>query len=297
SAASATEYFASSSITPISDHEYEDDYDHGDNVVPSTIVSVESEDKVRDTSAPETQTLGAFCKSPTTLRRLIKQGANESIGFGSAASATEYFASSSITPISDHEYEDDYDHGDNVVPSTIVSVESEDKKAEREAALVTALCQHVSELEVPVTAKASKVVALNEKNVKLSGKVATLELVRSELDVKTGAKYVVAVSKFENVCFPSLDESEGLKDSLLALIMLALNLKDDYGDVYLTSSFSEFQPSLDQVSIHIYFRSGEVIWEMLLSKVNPSVRGSAERRMLCSPSSSATTTSLGILDY
>nr|GEX77976.1 putative transposase (putative), gypsy type [Tanacetum cinerariifolium] len=52
-------------------------------------------------------------KSPTTLRRLIKQGANESIGFGSAASATEYFASSSITPISDHEYEDDYDHGDN----------------------------------------------------------------------------------------------------------------------------------------------------------------------------------------
>nr|GEW84432.1 hypothetical protein [Tanacetum cinerariifolium] len=187
-----------------------------------------------------------------------------------------------------------------------------------EAALVTALCQHVSELEVPVTAKASEVVALNEKNVKFSRKVSTLELVRSELDVKariehgkegrslaqieaydheTGEKYVVAVSKFENVCFPSLDESEGLKDSPLALIMSALTLKDDYGDVYLTPSFSEFQPSLDQVSIHIYFRSGEVIREMLLSEVNPSVRGSAERWMLCPPSSSATTTSLGILDY
>nr|GFC74071.1 hypothetical protein [Tanacetum cinerariifolium] len=117
-------------------------------VGPSTIVSVESEDKVHDTYAPKTQspltlltTKDVYVprwnvtnsaqidnrtifrnlldhvtppgKSPTTLRRLIKQGADESVGFGSAASATEDFASSSITPISDHEYEDDSDHGDN----------------------------------------------------------------------------------------------------------------------------------------------------------------------------------------
>ncbi|GKB65474.1 hypothetical protein Tco_0921660 [Tanacetum coccineum] len=297
------------------------------------------------------------------------------------------------------------------------------------AAEVTTLRQHVSELEAVATAKASEVVALNEKNVKLSGKVTALELVRGEFDVKiseltadcnslrskvvgeekmreefksiqdaaaqrldeqvtgldgriadvkrdmddhlyphmcttitwrrwvvghglclamykcaqsvecrttmgkvismainkgiqeglkaeidhgkegrllaqikaydpkTKAKYMVAVFEFENISFPLLDELEGLNDSLLALIMSALTLKDDHGDVDLTPSFSEFHPSLDQVSIPIYSESGEMIRDMLLLEVIKSVRGSAERRGKCPPSSFAPTTSLGISDY
>ncbi|GKC89209.1 hypothetical protein Tco_1149858, partial [Tanacetum coccineum] len=93
-------------------------------------------------------------KSPTALRRLIKQGVNDAACCGSAAPAMEDFASSSITPISEHEYEDDSDHGENVrtcppsgrfivlsssfadkdipaspqvVPSTTIAVESEDE--------------------------------------------------------------------------------------------------------------------------------------------------------------------------
>nr|GEW28156.1 putative nucleotidyltransferase, ribonuclease H [Tanacetum cinerariifolium] len=138
----------------------------------------------------------------------------------------------------------------------------------------------VSELRL----RASEVVALNEQNVKLSGKVSALKLVRGELYVK-------------NMSFPLLDELEGLKDYPLALTMLALTLKNDHGDVDLTPSFSEFQPSLDQVSIPIYSESGEAIREMLLSEVIPSVRGSGERRGLCSPSNSTPITSLSISDY
>ncbi|GKA20080.1 hypothetical protein Tco_0700069, partial [Tanacetum coccineum] len=48
-------------------------------------------------------------------------------------------------------------------------------------------------------------------------------------DPDTEGKYVVAVSKLENVSFPLLDELEILKDSPLALIMYALALKDDDG--------------------------------------------------------------------
>nr|GEU76685.1 hypothetical protein [Tanacetum cinerariifolium] len=42
-------------------------------------------------------------KSPTALRRLIKQGANDVTGFGSTAISTEDFASSFITLILEHE--------------------------------------------------------------------------------------------------------------------------------------------------------------------------------------------------
>ncbi|GJS81626.1 hypothetical protein Tco_0748167 [Tanacetum coccineum] len=56
-------------------------------------------------------------------------------------------------------------------------------------------------------------------------------------DPEIETKYVVAVSKFENVSFPLLDELEGFKDSPLALIMSALTLKDDHGDTNTTPEF------------------------------------------------------------
>ncbi|GJS58750.1 hypothetical protein Tco_0653534 [Tanacetum coccineum] len=56
-------------------------------------------------------------------------------------------------------------------------------------------------------------------------------------DPDTKGKYVVAVSKLENVSFPLLDELEILKDSPLALIMYALALKDDDGNTDSTHEF------------------------------------------------------------
>ncbi|GJX65136.1 hypothetical protein Tco_0299479 [Tanacetum coccineum] len=268
------------------------------------------------------------------------------------------------------------------------------EKAEREAAEVTALRQHVSELEAAATARASEVVALNEQNVELSRKVFALELVRGELDVKVSelttdcnslrsevvgeAKMREEFKSIQDVAGQRLDErvtgldgriadvkrdmddhlyphmftaiagrrwvvghglrlavykcarsvechttmgkvismaiNKGIQEDLKAGIEhgkevggpqgffactyhVGSNSESDHGDVDLTPSFSEFQPSLDQVSIPIYSESGEVIREMLLSEVIPSVRGYAERRGLCPPSSSAPTTSLGVSDY
>ncbi|GKB14620.1 hypothetical protein Tco_0848543 [Tanacetum coccineum] len=64
-------------------------------------------------------------------------------------------------------------------------------------------------------------------------------------DSMVEGKYVVAVSAFENMSFPLLDELEGLKDYSLALIMSALTLKDDHGNADTTPEFRRFQPSLD----------------------------------------------------
>ncbi|GKE05959.1 hypothetical protein Tco_1397977 [Tanacetum coccineum] len=64
-------------------------------------------------------------------------------------------------------------------------------------------------------------------------------------DHETEGKYVFVVFKFKNVSFSLLEELEGLKDSLLALIMSALTLKDDHGDTDTTLEFCKFQPSLD----------------------------------------------------
>ncbi|GJT73497.1 hypothetical protein Tco_1032783 [Tanacetum coccineum] len=64
-------------------------------------------------------------------------------------------------------------------------------------------------------------------------------------DPMVEGKYVIAVSAFENMSFPLLDELEGLKDYSLALIMSALTLKDDHGDADTTPEFRRFQPSLD----------------------------------------------------
>ncbi|GJR94716.1 hypothetical protein Tco_0266890 [Tanacetum coccineum] len=126
-------------------------------------------------------------------------------------------------------------------------------------------------------------------------------------DPEIEGKYVAAVFEFENVSFPLLDELEGLKDSLLALIMSALTLKDDHGNTDATPEFRQFQPSLDQVTVPIYSESGSIDHEMLLSDAIPAIRESAKRKGLCPPLSSTLgrasssapphDSSLGVADY
>ncbi|GJU71400.1 hypothetical protein Tco_1262805 [Tanacetum coccineum] len=126
-------------------------------------------------------------------------------------------------------------------------------------------------------------------------------------DPEVEGKYVVAVSEFEGVSFPLLDKLESLKDSPLSLIMSALILKDDQGNTDAAPEFSRFQPSIDQVVVPVYSKSGFVDREMLLSDAIPTIRQSAERRGLCPPSSSAPggtsgstpsyDSSLGVTDY
>ncbi|GKF27876.1 hypothetical protein Tco_0094218, partial [Tanacetum coccineum] len=126
-------------------------------------------------------------------------------------------------------------------------------------------------------------------------------------DHGTEGKYVFVVSEFENVSFSLLEELEGLKDSPLALIMSALTLKDDHGNTDTTPEFCQFQPSLDQVTIPIYFESGSISYEMLLSEAILVIRRSAEMRGL-GPSFSFASgrvstpaplqdSSLGVADY
>nr|GEY00821.1 hypothetical protein [Tanacetum cinerariifolium] len=67
-------------------------------------------------------------------------------------------------------------------------------------------------------------------------------------DQEVEGKYVAAVSEFEGVSFSLLDELESLIDSPHALIMSALILKDDQGNMDAAPEFSQFQPSLDQVA-------------------------------------------------
>ncbi|GJW97825.1 hypothetical protein Tco_0179633 [Tanacetum coccineum] len=126
-------------------------------------------------------------------------------------------------------------------------------------------------------------------------------------DPEVEGKYVAAVSEFKGVSFPLLDELESLKDYPLALIMSALTLKDGQGNKDDAPEFARFQPSIDQVVMPVYSESGSVDREMLLSDAIPTIRQSAERRGLCSPSSSALggtsgpapsyDSSLGITDY
>ncbi|GJU03134.1 hypothetical protein Tco_1113472 [Tanacetum coccineum] len=102
---------------------------------------------------------------------------------------------------------------------------------------------------------------------KASRSLAQLEAYDPEVE----GKYVAAVSEFENISFPLLDELESLKDSPFASIMSALVLKDDQGNVDGTLEFACFQPSLDQVVVPVYSDSGSVDHEMLLSEAIPSV--------------------------
>ncbi|GJX13577.1 hypothetical protein Tco_0205335 [Tanacetum coccineum] len=125
-------------------------------------------------------------------------------------------------------------------------------------------------------------------------------------DPEVEGKYVVAVSKFEGVLFPLLDEIESLKDSPLAQIMYALILKDNQGNRDAALEFPQFQPSVDQVVVLVYSESGFIEREMLLSDAIPAIRQSAERRGLCPPSSftlgeasgsAPLVTSLGVTNY
>ncbi|GJR16222.1 hypothetical protein Tco_0798874 [Tanacetum coccineum] len=108
-------------------------------------------------------------------------------------------------------------------------------------------------------------------------------------DPEVEEKYVAVVFEFEGVSFPLFDELESLKDSPLALIMSDLILKDD------------------QVAVPIYYESGSMDREMILSDAIPAIRQSAERRGICLPLSSALgwtsgflpphDSSLGVADY
>ncbi|GJV32955.1 hypothetical protein Tco_1393355 [Tanacetum coccineum] len=68
--------------------------------------------RTKDVSTSDAQPATAG-KSHAALRRLIKQGASEAGGYGFVVPATEDIASS-VTPTSEREYEDDFDHGSNV---------------------------------------------------------------------------------------------------------------------------------------------------------------------------------------
>nr|GEV13101.1 hypothetical protein [Tanacetum cinerariifolium] len=126
-------------------------------------------------------------------------------------------------------------------------------------------------------------------------------------DPEVEGKYVVAVSKFEGISFPLLDELESLKDSPLVLIMFALILKDDHGNRDVAPEFSRFQPSIDQVVVPVYSESNFVDREMILFDAIIVIRQSAERRGLCLPLTSTMgeasgsapppDSSLGVADY
>ncbi|GJS46209.1 hypothetical protein Tco_0596330, partial [Tanacetum coccineum] len=91
------------------------------------------------------------------------------------------------------------------------------------------------------------------------GKVISMAINKVEAyDPEIEVKYVAAVSEFKGVSFPLLDELESLKDSPLSLIMFALTLKDDHGNTDATPEFCRFQPSLDQVTLPIYYESGSI---------------------------------------
>nr|GEU60946.1 hypothetical protein [Tanacetum cinerariifolium] len=242
SADPATKDFASSSINPISEHEYEDDSDHGDNVrtcppsghftvlssnsadtdilasprvVPSTTV-VESEDEIRDTSAPEIEVGGLLFQRlrlrlyllrpvrglqpmvfmslspliPLPLKTFMFLASND--GFLNCFNINSAQHTSMVSELrlrfeheimSQEKFEKKFTESVAIIRQRDIEINDLNvklEKAESEEAKVTALRQHVTKLEVATT----KVVALNVQNVELLGKVSSLELVRHELDVK-----------------------------------------------------------------------------------------------------------------
>ncbi|GJS54347.1 hypothetical protein Tco_0627709 [Tanacetum coccineum] len=363
-------------FTVLSSSSADTDIPASPQVVPSTTVVVESEDEVHDTSAPETEvggllfrrnvTNGARIDNLTISRNFLDHVTPPSYwdalrnqsnaGFLNSFNVNSAQHTSMVSKLHlrfEHEimsrenFEKKFTESAAIIQqrdAEIVDLKVKLEKAEREAAEVTTLRQHMSKLEAAATARASEVVALNEQNVELSGKVSALKLVRGELDVKiseltadcnslrrldsriadmkcdmddhlcphmftaiTGRRWVVghglrlAVYKcaWSVECHIAMGKmiSMPLKGLSACTYHVVSCSEDDHGDVDLTPSFNEFLPSLDQVSIPIYSESGEVIREMLLSEVIPSVRRSAKRRGLCPPSSSAPTTSLGVSNY
>ncbi|GJY25513.1 hypothetical protein Tco_0400239 [Tanacetum coccineum] len=132
------------------------------------------------------------------------------------------------------------------------------------------------------------------------------KVISMAINKEVEGKYVAAVSEFEGVSFPLLDELESLKDSPLVQIMVALILKDDQGNRDAALEFAWFQTSVNQVYVPIYSESGSIEREMLLSDTILAICQSTERRGLCLPSSSTLgeasgfdppVTSLGVTDY
>ncbi|GKB28659.1 hypothetical protein Tco_0868060 [Tanacetum coccineum] len=179
-----------SSVTPTSEHEYEDDYDHGNNVrtrppsgrftvlsssstdtdilaspqvVPSRI-DVGSEDEVRDISAPKTEAEGI--DNPTTCHNFL-----------------DYVTPPGYWAVLRNQSNIGFLKCFNINSAQHTSM-AKLGKAENEAAEVVTLCQHVTELEMAAATRATEVVALNEQNGELSGKVSALESVHGKLDGK-----------------------------------------------------------------------------------------------------------------
>nr|GEW09387.1 hypothetical protein [Tanacetum cinerariifolium] len=96
-------------------------------------------------------------------------------------------------------------------------------------------------------------------------------------------KYVAAVGELENVSFYVLEELKAFKDFTFALIMSALTLECDAN---FTPELRKLQPSLDQVTIPVYYEfdgpagAGSVSHEMLLSDAIRAIRGRVENRGL-----------------
>ncbi|GKB47153.1 hypothetical protein Tco_0897906 [Tanacetum coccineum] len=84
-------------------------------------------------------------------------------------------------------------------------------------------------------------------------------------DPDVEGKYVFAVSNFEGVSFALLDD-QGNKDA--------------------APEFARFQPSIDQVIVPVYSKSGSIEREMLLSDAIPTILQSVKKMGLCPPSSS-----------
>ncbi|GJV42364.1 hypothetical protein Tco_1420804 [Tanacetum coccineum] len=371
----ATEDLASF-VTPTFEREYEDDSDHGNNVVSSTI-AVGSEDEVRDISAPETKAEGSSISETetgtlsTTPNHSSTDDFYDSQSVDSATAGDVYVPHWSVTNGARIDNPTTYRNFlDHVTPpgywaalcnqsnagffncfninsaqhtskrdhdTEIADLKAKLGKDESEAAEVGKVAGGMKMREEFKSVQDAMARRFDERVTEMNGHIADVKRDMDEhlylhmftaivgrwwvighggfkgrhkaweegrllaqieaYDPETEAKFMATISEFKNVSFPLLDELEGLRDSLLTPIMSALTLKDDHANVDTSPSFSGFQPSLDQVSIPIYSESGEVIREMLLSKVVPFVIRSAERMGLCPPSNPAPSTSIGVSDY
>ncbi|GKC42940.1 hypothetical protein Tco_1060662 [Tanacetum coccineum] len=209
-----------SSVTPTSEHEYEDDSDHGNNVrtrPPSdrfTVLSSSSTDTdilaspqvvlstIDAGSEDETGTLSA------TPNHSLTDDFYDSQSVDSATAGDVYVPYWSVTngaridnPTTCRKFLDHvtppgywaalrnqsnigFLNCFNINYAQHTSMKAKLGKAENEAAEVVTLRQHVTELEMAAAARATEVVALNEQNAELSGKVSALESVHGKLDGK-----------------------------------------------------------------------------------------------------------------
>nr|GEV15533.1 hypothetical protein [Tanacetum cinerariifolium] len=224
--------------------------------------------------------------------------------------------------------------------ATIAELKAKLEKSKSEAVEVEELLKRVSDLEVMVVVKVGEAASLTTQNSSFLEKdVAERRFAKrpTELDARitdvrrnmdndlylhvltaiAGRRWGKVISMAINkgiqqgvevgVVHGKADELESLKDSLLALIIFSLILKDDQGNTDATPKFARFQPSLDQVVVPVYSEFGFVDREILLSNAIPAILQSAKGRGLCSPLSSTLVgasgsapppdSSLGVADY